>query len=167
MSIPAPFIWEYPLGLRQSKIWVSRDMHCKNLKVILLVLAFFIRYFFRTINLIQLGLFCLPSNWNTIFFKFWDKLWRWSRSIVLPCTTYGPDQASAKSTVPNSHKILSCPMYRAVPKLKPLPGSQIVGTSPTQGKRKKDVVWRGDSGAFSFRSPWALFASIFTISLHY
>lgn len=49
---------------------MSRDMHYKNLEVILLVLAFFIRYFFRTINLIQLGLFCLPSNWNTIFLNF-------------------------------------------------------------------------------------------------
>ena len=43
---------------------MSRDMHCENLKVILLVLAF------SRINLIQLGLFCLPSNWNTIFFNF-------------------------------------------------------------------------------------------------
>lgn len=81
-----------------------------KVKVILLVLAFFIRYFFRTINLNQLGLFCLPSNWNIIFLEFWDELWGWSRSIVLPCTAYGPDQASAKSTVPKIHKILSCPV---------------------------------------------------------
>ena len=55
------------LGIRQSKIyrgkveggggWVTRDMYYKVIKVILLVLALFIRYFFRTINLIQLGLF--------------------------------------------------------------------------------------------------------------